>query len=113
MHEVSLCQAIRETLEARARVNGLRAVHLVRLEIGRFAAVDRQALDFAFDAVMRGSVAEGARLIVINLPGRAMCYDCHREVEIEARLDPCPLCGGGALLPIAGDTLRIKDMEGV
>ncbi|MCE8471606.1 hydrogenase maturation nickel metallochaperone HypA, partial [Rhodovulum sulfidophilum] len=73
--------------------------------------VEKPALEFAFDVVMRGSPAEGARLEMIDLPGRAMCYDCAEEVEIENRLDPCPRCGGGKLMPVAGDEMRIKDME--
>jgi hydrogenase nickel incorporation protein HypA/HybF len=32
-------------------------------------------------------------------------------VEIAERLDPCPRCGGGRLVPVAGDEMRIKDME--
>ena len=66
---------------------------------------------FAFDVVMRGSVAEEAELVTLDLPGRAICYDCMKEVEIEDRLDPCPECGGGKLMPQGGDEMRIKDLE--
>lgn len=111
MHEMSLCEGIREVVEGQARANGVTAVRAVRLEIGRFAGVEKPALEFAFDIVMRGSVAEGARLEMLDLPGRAMCYDCMHEVEIEDRLAPCPDCGGGKLMPTGGDEMRIKDME--
>ena len=50
-------------------------------------------------------------LEMIDLPGKAICYDCIKTVEIEDRLDPCPECGGGKLLPEGGDEMRIKDME--
>ena len=73
--------------------------------------MEKRALEFAFDVVMRGSAAEGAVLEIIDLPGRALCYDCGETVEIADRLDPCPLCGGGRLLPQGGDEMRIKDME--
>jgi hydrogenase nickel incorporation protein HypA/HybF len=111
MHELSLCEGIREVIEDRARAHAVTAVRAIRLEIGRFAGVEKPALAFAFDVVMRGSVAEGARLEMIDLPGRAMCYDCAQEVEIDHRLSPCPACGGGRLLPVAGDEMRIRDME--
>ena len=65
----------------------------------------------AFDVVMRGSPAEGARLEMIDLAGRALCYDCMKTVEIADRLDPCPDCGGGKLIPNGGDEMRIRDME--
>lgn len=111
MHEMSLCEGIREVIAAEAAKRNFAAVRRVRLEIGRFSGVEKPALAFAFDVVMRGSVAEGAELVMLDLPGRAMCYDCVAEVEIGNRLDPCPDCGGGRLMPVAGDEMRIKDLE--
>ncbi len=111
MHEMSLCESIRKVVEAEARKHGVARVTRLRVEIGRFASVEKQALAFAFDVVMRGGPAEGAVLEMIDLPGRATCCDCGHEVEIAQRLDPCPDCGGERLLPTGGDELRIRDME--
>ncbi|MBE0452159.1 hydrogenase maturation nickel metallochaperone HypA [Roseovarius autotrophicus] len=111
MHEMSLAEGIRRVIEDQARAHAFARVTCLRVEIGRFACVEKPALEFAFEVVMRGSPAENARLEMIDLPGRAICYDCTREVEIMARLDPCPLCGGGRLMPVAGEEMRIKDME--
>ena len=111
MHEMSLCEGVRRIVETEAARHGVARITRVRLEIGRFAGVEKAALAFAFDAVMRGSPAEGAALEMIDLPGRALCFDCAHEVEIADRLDPCPDCGGGKLLPQGGDEMRIKDLE--
>ena len=111
MHEMSLAEGIRGIVEDSARHHGFARVTVLRLEIGRFAGVEKPALDFAFDVVMRGSPAEGARLEMIDLPGRALCYDCAETVEIDHRLAPCPRCGGGRLIPQGGDEMRIRDME--
>ena len=111
MHEMSLCEGMRQVIEDQARAHAVRRVTRVRVEIGRFAGVETGALHFAFDVVMRGSVAEGAELVTLETPGRALCFDCMTEVEIEDRLDPCPLCGGGKLMPQGGDEMRIKDLE--
>jgi hydrogenase nickel incorporation protein HypA/HybF len=111
MHEMSLVEGIRTIVQDQARTHAFTRVTLLRLEIGRFAGVEKRALEFAWDVVMRGSIAEGARLEMIDLPGQAMCFDCARMIEINDRLDPCPLCGGGRLLPEGGDEMRIKDME--
>ncbi|MFB2530752.1 hydrogenase maturation nickel metallochaperone HypA [Paracoccus sp. p4-l81] len=111
MHEMSLVEGIRSIVEDQARLHRFDRVTVLRLEIGRFAGVEKPALHFAFDVVMRGSPAEGAQLEIVDLPGRALCYDCMVEVDLAARLDPCPRCGGGRLMPVAGDEMRIKDME--
>jgi len=34
-------------------------------------------------------------------------------VEIAHRLDPCPDCGSGRLLPVGGDEMRVKDLEAI
>lgn len=111
MHEMSLCEGIRGIVEDQARRHAVARFSTVRLEIGRFAGVEKAALAFAFDVVMRGSPAEGATLVMLDLPGRATCFDCGQDVEIDDRLDPCPRCGGGRLLPTGGDDMRIKDLE--
>lgn len=110
MHEMSLVEAIRALVEDQARTHRFRRVTGLRLEIGRFAAVERSALTFAWDVVMRGTTAESAALEIIDLPGLALCDDCETVVPLEDRLDPCPLCGGIRLMP-QGSDMRIKDME--
>ncbi|MDJ0857746.1 MAG: hydrogenase maturation nickel metallochaperone HypA [Dinoroseobacter sp.] len=111
MHEMSLCEGIRTVIEDQARAHNVHKVTRVRVEIGKFAGVEKPALEFAFDVVMRGSVAEGAVLEMLDLPGKAMCFDCAKEVEIDDRLQPCPTCGGGKLMPTGGDEMRVKDLE--
>lgn len=111
MHEMSIVEGVRSVIEDAARQNGFSRVTLVRLEIGCLAGVERGALEFAFDVVMRGSVAEAAQLQIHDIPGRAICFDCEKTVEIEHRLDLCPSCGGARLLVQGGDEMRIKDLE--
>ena len=110
MHEMSLCEGIRRVVDQAAGPEVSRVTR-VRLEIGRFAGVEKDALRFAWEVVMRGSKAEGAALEMLDLPGQALCYDCMKTVEIAHRLDPCPDCGGGKLLPQGGEEMRIKDMQ--
>lgn len=111
MHEMSIAEGIRRIVDQNTGSPDIARVTRVRLEIGRFAGVEKSALEFAWEVVMRGSKAEGATLEIIDLPGIALCYDCMKRVEIEHRLDPCPDCGGGRLMPEGGDEMRIKDLE--
>lgn len=111
MHEMSLAEGMREIIIDTATKHNAAKIARVRVEIGRFAGVQKEALAFAFDVVMRGSPAEGAELVMLDLPGDAMCYGCGERVEIEQRLDPCPLCASNRLMPMSGDEMRIKDLE--
>ncbi len=60
---------------------------------------------------MRGSLAEGARLEIIQLPGEAWCMQCAKSVEVKQRFDQCPDCGGYQLQVTGGDQMQIKELE--
>jgi hydrogenase nickel incorporation protein HypA/HybF len=111
MHEMALCEGLIQLIEPEAQRHAVRAVRRVRLEIGRFAGIEIAALRFGFDIVTKGSLAEGATLDIIELPGRAYCFDCAETVDLDDRLAPCPLCGGARLAPTGGDDMRLKDLE--
>ena len=111
MHEMSLAESVREIVEETARANGARRVGAVRLEIGALAQVEADALRFAFDVVMRGSLAQDARLEVVETPGTAWCMRCSDTVAIERRGDPCPRCDSHQLQVTGGDRMRVMDIE--
>lgn len=111
MHEMALAEGVFGIIEAHARRAGARRVLVVRLEIGKLSHVTPQALAFAFEAVTRGTLAEGARLEIERAPGRAWCHDCSQSVEIEALGALCPICGGTMLQVTGGEELRVRDME--
>ena len=112
MHEMSIAESVLGIVEETARREGFRTVREVRLEIGRLAAVEAQALQFCFDMVKRGSVADGAALAIDEVPGAAWCFDCSATVALGARGDACPSCGGGRLQVNGGTEMRVKDLLG-
>lgn len=111
MHEMSLCQSILEIIENQACTLGFHKVIAVRLEIGKFASVELAALRFGFSAASKGSMAEGARLDIIETPGQAWCLDCRKSVVLQQRLAPCPVCGGDLLRVSGGMELQVKELE--
>jgi hydrogenase nickel incorporation protein HypA/HybF len=111
MHELSLMQGVLEILQDTAHSQGFERVRVVRLEIGRLSAVDPAALRFCFDVVSDGTLAHGAALEILEMPGQGWCRRCCCEVELATRFDPCPSCGGYALQVTGGDAMRVLDLE--
>lgn len=111
MHEMSLCHSILQIVQDEARAKGFTRVREVCLEIGELAAVEPDALRFGFDVVTRDSLADGARLRIERVPGRAWCMPCAMEVPLARRGDACPRCGSWQLQVLAGDAMRIKELE--
>ena len=111
MHEMSIAEGIIQVIEEQARLQGYQRVNAVWLEIGPLAAVEKESLRFCFEAVCRHSLAAGARLEIIDLPGTAWCLGCSQTVAVQQRYDACPLCGSYQLQVTSGDELRIKELE--
>ena len=107
MHELSIAQSIVEMVGERA---GDARVHRLTLVIGQLSGVMPEALRFCFDVCTEGTVLEGAALEIIEPSGRGRCPDCGREQEMQSFFEVCA-CGAAGLDCIAGDELRIKQME--
>ena len=81
------------------------------LEIGQLAGVEAEAMKFCFDAVTRGSLAEGAKLEIIATPGTAWCMNCSSTVVCCERFGACPSCGSYQMQVTGGDEMRVKELE--
>jgi hydrogenase nickel incorporation protein HypA/HybF len=111
MHEMSIAESVLGIIEDAVRRDGISEVRAVRLEIGQLAAVEIAALRFCFESVVRGSVAEGARLDIDESPGQAWCFACCASVPLASRVDPCPRCGSHRVQVSGGTQMRVKDLE--
>ena len=111
MHEMALAGSMLEIVERSARANGASRVTRVCLEVGALAHVMPEALVFCFDAVTRGSVAEGAQLEIRSSPGQAWCMPCGRSVALQRLGDACPHCGRYQLQVTAGEDMRVQEIE--
>ncbi|MCA6116804.1 MULTISPECIES: hydrogenase maturation nickel metallochaperone HypA [Bradyrhizobium] len=111
MHEMALCEGIVEIVEEEARRRSFSRVKTVCLEIGALSHVAPEAMKFCFAAVAARTIANGAVIKVVELPGVAWCMACSRSVEIAQRCEPCPCCGSYQLQVTAGEEMRVKELE--
>ena len=110
MHEMSLAEGVLAIIEDHAAKSGFARVKTVWLEIGALSGVETEAMRFCFDAVTRGSLAEGAALEIDATPGEAWCLPCGDRVALAQLGDPCPRCGSFQLTVTRGDAMRVKDI---
>lgn len=110
MHEVALAEGVLRIVMDAARASAATRVHTVWLELGALAHVEPAALEFCFDAVTRGSVAEGARLEIARTAGAAWCLPCGARVPLAQLGDACPGCGSYQLQVLEGDAMRVKEI---
>ena len=111
MHEMSLCLSMLEILESGARDHGFSKVRVVCVELGMHGCADPASLRFAFDIAAQNTLAEGARLDIIEIAVQAWCLHCDKLVSLEQDYGACPHCGGDQLRLETGQELRIKSLE--
>lgn len=110
MHEVSLAGGILQVVEK--ALYGEAGARLKRLtvEVGALAGVETCALDFALRTLARGTVLEGAEIVLDEVPGQAWCLQCSQSVPILSRLDPCPRCASRWVQPTGGTELKVREL---
>jgi hydrogenase nickel incorporation protein HypA/HybF len=111
MHEMSLAEGILQIIEDAASSQGFTRVKTVILEIGQLASVEIEAMKFCFEAVLHGSVAEGAKLEIVTLPGSGWCMKCAMSMPISEQFGACPQCGSFQVQPVGGTEMRVKELE--
>ncbi|HJL15581.1 MAG TPA: hydrogenase maturation nickel metallochaperone HypA [Sandaracinaceae bacterium LLY-WYZ-13_1] len=85
-------------------------MRVVRVDVGRLAAVLPDALRFAFELAREGTPAEGASLEIREIPGEARCRACGATLSLDRPYGTCA-CGGTDLEWLAGEELLIREME--
>ncbi len=111
MHELSLAENIVQLIEDAARQQSFIQVKTVWLEIGQLACVEHESLRFFFTAVTRDSIAQHAKLEIIEIEGQGTCDHCHLTVLIDSYYAACPYCGSYAMHINQGTEMRIKELE--
>jgi len=111
MHEMSLAESVLQIIEDAASKQGFTRVKTVWLEIGQLACVEHESLRFCFDVVMNGSIAEQARLEIIETAGQGQCETCSRNFPLAALYEACPECGSFDIRVTGGDGMRVKELE--
>lgn len=108
MHEMSITQSVVDICEKSAEG---RRVLSVTIEIGELSGVVPDAVEFCFEACTRETLLEGARLVIERVAGRGECPTCGAEFPVRTYFDPCPGCGGYGVRVVAGEELRVKELE--
>ncbi|MDP2806259.1 MAG: hydrogenase maturation nickel metallochaperone HypA [Gallionellaceae bacterium] len=107
---MSLAESVLQIIQDSSAAENFQRVRGVTLEIGKLSAVEPEAMRFCFDAVTRGSIAEGATLEIIETAGAGICLACSASVEMQEKYGLCPHCGSAHLKVTAGDQMRVKDI---
>lgn len=119
MHEFSTAVNIIEAVKRAAQSYGAAKVRKITLQIGKLSMLNHDQLLFGMEIAAKGSVAEGADILIEPLPTKARCRQCGAEsivpdkgslYEILTSL-VCPKCDSKELDIVQGRECIVKDIQ--
>lgn len=111
MHEMSIAEGIVDIALDTLKKNNGTIVHSIQLNLGRMSGVEKEALLFCFDAVTKGTPAEGATLAITTLPIVGHCVDCDKEFPVENYRFVCPYCNSHMIATVSGRELQVTSID--
>ncbi len=111
MHEMGITQGILEASLEAAQEAGADRITEIRVSVGELTEVVEFALQFAFEALTPGTIAEGAALVVTHIEPRSRCNECGVEYVHDRFTMLCPECGSLNVTLLQGRELRIDSIE--
>lgn len=111
MHELGITQNILDiALRHAAEANATRITRL-HLVIGDFSSVVDDSVQFYWDVISRGTIAEGAELCFERVPATLRCLACEMRFSPDGRDFACPECGSFQVLVVDGDQFYLDSIE--
>lgn len=92
MHEISLMQNTLDIAIAQAQENKAAKIECLTLKIGELSGVIPEALEFAFEILIEGTMAGDAELEIEIIPVVCYCQICDRSFQPNNYIFACPQC---------------------
>ena len=111
MHEGALTEDLFDHVLTHAREANARRVTHVKVTIGALSDATEESIQFYWDSLAPGSIAEGAQLEFDVAPGTARCGTCGEEFEIAELYADCPKCGAFPVTVTGGNGVYLSSLE--
>ena len=115
MHEMALMENVLDIVLSEAERTGAKRVTAVHLTFGELSDVIVDMVPGLFEYLTRGTIAEGAEVVIKRVPAYVQCRCCNEAWHIDMRDDAtrtCPRCGARQKYHlISGREFRIDSIE--
>jgi hydrogenase nickel incorporation protein HypA/HybF len=111
MHELSIAMSIVEIAEDNARNANTSVINEIELDIGSQSGVVLEALEFAMQSAVLGTMLEKATVKINSIPAKAACSQCQNEFYVKEVFEACPECGNPFCDIFQGKELKVKSLK--
>lgn len=111
MHELGITQSILNIALRHAEGAGATRITHLHLVIGDLSSVVDDSVQFYWDVISRGTIAEGAELHFERMPATLRCLACQMRFSPNGRDFACPDCGSCQVIVVDGDQFYLDSIE--
>jgi hydrogenase nickel incorporation protein HypA/HybF len=111
MHEVSIIQRALHVAAQHAEKEHCSSIRSIQLRVGALSGAVPEALQFAFEVLKKGTLAENARLDIERVQPVSYCQACQIEFSPEDVCYACPQCGKLSPALVRGNELELAKLE--
>lgn len=111
MHELALTEGIIKIAEGEAKKHNFNKVNEIKIVVGELSGVFPQLIQEYFDIASKGTIAEGAKLIINNVEAKIRCNECGFESKIEKHRLRCKNCNSLNVKIISGKEFYVDSLE--
>jgi hydrogenase nickel incorporation protein HypA/HybF len=110
MRELSWCATLLRRIERECQGGGAVRIAAIRLRIGECAGVDPRRFSGVFQALARGTIAQGAVLRIERVALEGHCERCASRFAVVDYRFACPCCGSARTRVVAGDEIVLESL---
>ena len=110
MHELMVTESIRDIALRHAKEAGAARITDLFLVIGELSSIVDDSVQFYWDFVTEGTMAEGATLHFRRIPAEMVCQACGHSYSPRQAL-PCPACDSNDVRVTAGEEFFLEAIE--
>lgn len=113
MHEFSIVLAIFRLIEGKIEEMGAKdgKVRRVSLLVGKLTSVVPEALLYSFEMASAGTIFEGGKLEIVEVPVSGECASCGREFSLNEPVFLCPHCESPEIRLTGGRELFVESFD--
>lgn len=111
MHELPITESLLEIALRHAEQAGAERITRLNIVIGELSSIVDESVQFYWDIVSEGTIAEGAELHFERVEGTLRCLTCGHTFPLNQESFTCPACGGTQVVAAGGDDFRLESIE--
>lgn len=110
MHEMMVAESLFTTISDEAAKLTAKPVS-AKISCGTLNAINDEVLNFAFEAITKGTACEGMELHINHKPIQGKCRNCKESFDIEFSHPMCTQCGSEDFELLPDAPLILEEIE--